>query len=64
MIPKECKRLGEVDFPIAEGAKHAAREKSIRAAGAGGLERVGRRASRHGQLKVAIGIKSEREVVP
>src|SRR5436190_4108408 len=30
MIPKECKRLAEVDFPIAVVAKHAAREKSIR----------------------------------
>ncbi len=29
MIPKECKRLAEVDFPIAEVSKHAAREKSI-----------------------------------
>ena len=28
MIPKECKRLAEVDFPIAEVSKHAAREKS------------------------------------
>ncbi len=27
MIPKECKRLAEVDFPIAEVSKHAAREK-------------------------------------
>lgn len=30
MIPKRCKRLAEVDFPIAEVSKHAAREKSIR----------------------------------
>jgi len=30
MIPQECKRLGEVDFPIAEVSKHSAREKSIR----------------------------------
>jgi len=30
MIPKECKRLAEVDFPIAIVSKHAAREKSIR----------------------------------
>ncbi|MBC7170735.1 DUF1156 domain-containing protein, partial [Candidatus Bipolaricaulota bacterium] len=30
MIPKECRRLAEVDFPIAEVSKHAAREKSIR----------------------------------
>ncbi|HBL27437.1 MAG TPA: DNA methyltransferase [Acidobacteria bacterium] len=30
MIPKNCKRLAEVDFPIAEVSKHAAREKSIR----------------------------------
>ena len=29
-IPKECKRLAEVDFPIAEVSRHAAREKSIR----------------------------------
>ena len=26
-IPKECKRLAEVDFPIAEVSKHSAREK-------------------------------------
>ena len=30
MIPRACKRLAEVDFPIAEVSKHAAREKSIR----------------------------------
>ena len=30
MIPKECKRLAEVDFPIAEVSKYSAREKSIR----------------------------------
>jgi putative DNA methylase len=30
MIPKECKRLAEVDFPIAEVSKHSAKEKSIR----------------------------------
>ena len=30
MIPKECKRLAEVDFPIAVVSRHAAREKSIR----------------------------------
>jgi putative DNA methylase len=30
MIPKECKPLAEVDFPIAVVSKHSAREKSIR----------------------------------
>src|SRR5512146_2801988 len=30
MIPKDCKRLAEVDIPIAVVSKHAAREKSIR----------------------------------
>jgi adenine-specific DNA methylase len=30
VIPKECKRLAEVDFPIAVVSKHAGREKSIR----------------------------------
>src|SRR6202051_719546 len=30
MIPRPCKRLAEVDFPIAEVSRHAAREKSIR----------------------------------
>ena len=30
MIPKECKRLAEVDFPIAEVSKHAVQEKSNR----------------------------------
>jgi putative DNA methylase len=30
MIPKECKRLAEVDFPIAEVSRHSAREKSVR----------------------------------
>lgn len=29
MIPRECKRIAEVDFPIAEVSKHAAKEKSI-----------------------------------
>ncbi len=30
MIPKACKRLAEVEFPIAEVSRHAVREKSIR----------------------------------
>src|SRR5215470_11767756 len=30
MIPRECKRLAEVDFPVAEVSRHSAREKSIR----------------------------------
>ena len=30
MIPRECKRLAEVDFPLAEVSKYAAKEKSIR----------------------------------
>src|SRR3990172_9161278 len=30
MIPKDCKRLAEVDFPIPEVSRRAAREKSIR----------------------------------
>jgi len=30
MIPRECKRLAEVDFPIAVVGRHSAREKSIR----------------------------------
>lgn len=30
MIPKACKRLAEVDFPIAVVSRHAAKEKSIR----------------------------------
>ena len=30
MIPKECKRLAEVEFRIADVSRHAAREKSIR----------------------------------
>jgi adenine-specific DNA methylase len=30
MIPKDCKRLAEVDFPIADVSRHASREKSIR----------------------------------
>src|SRR3989337_579329 len=30
MIPKQCKRLAEVDLPIAEVSRHAARGKSIR----------------------------------
>lgn len=30
VIPQACKRLAEVDFPIAVVSKHAAREKSIR----------------------------------
>jgi len=30
MIPKDCRRLAEVDFPIAEVSRQAAREKSIR----------------------------------
>ncbi len=30
MIPKECKRLAEVDFPIAEVSRHAVREKAVR----------------------------------
>ena len=30
MIPRDCKRLAEVDFPIAAVSRHAVREKSIR----------------------------------
>jgi hypothetical protein len=30
VIPKECRRLAEVDFPVAEVSRQAAREKSIR----------------------------------
>ena len=30
MIPRECRRLAEVDFPIAAVSRHAVREKSIR----------------------------------
>jgi len=30
MIPQKCKRLAEVDFPIAVVSKHSSREKSIR----------------------------------
>lgn len=30
MIPKDCRRLAEVDFPIAVVSRHAVREKSIR----------------------------------
>lgn len=30
MLPRECKRLAEVDFPVAAVSKHSAREKSIR----------------------------------
>lgn len=30
MIPKDCKRLAEVDFPIAITSKHALKEKSVR----------------------------------
>src|SRR3954447_16532028 len=30
MIPRDCKRLAEVDFPIAAVSRHAAREKLIR----------------------------------
>jgi adenine-specific DNA methylase len=30
MIPKDCKRLAEVNVPVAEVSCHAAREKSIR----------------------------------
>jgi len=30
VIPRECKRLAEVDFPIAEVSRHSVREKSIR----------------------------------
>lgn len=30
LIPRECKRLAEVDFPIAAVSRHAAQEKSVR----------------------------------
>lgn len=30
MIPKDCKRLAEVDFPIAEVSRHAVAENAIR----------------------------------
>ena len=31
VIPKECRRLAEVDFPIAQVSRHAAREEGIKA---------------------------------
>lgn len=37
MIPKECKRLAEVDFPIALVGQHSGREKNIRAGHPGTL---------------------------
>ena len=30
VIPRDCKRLAEVDFPIATVSRHAAHEKSVR----------------------------------
>jgi len=33
MIPKECKRLAEADFPIAVVSRHAVREKFIMGSG-------------------------------
>lgn len=30
MIPRQCRRIAEVDFPIADVSRHAVREKSIR----------------------------------
>jgi hypothetical protein len=30
MIPKDCKGLAEMDFPIAEVSTHTVRKKSIR----------------------------------
>jgi len=39
MIPKECKRLAEVDFPIAVVSKHAARgSPAVQQAEAGSTE--------------------------
>lgn len=38
MIPKECKRLAEVDFPIAEVSLKAAHEKSVRQGHPGTLQ--------------------------
>jgi hypothetical protein len=37
MIPKSCKRLAEMDFPIAEVSRHAARENSTPSAHPSGL---------------------------
>jgi len=30
MIPKECKRLAEVDFPIAVVSKYSVKEKAVK----------------------------------
>ena len=30
MIPKDCKRLAEVDFPIAEVSRHAAQAPRVK----------------------------------
>ena len=49
MIPKECKRLAEVDFPIAEVSRHAARGKSIPMA----METIERGSRRSGLPKVS-----------
>jgi hypothetical protein len=58
MIPKGCKHLAEVDFPIAEVSKHAARQNYIPMAGAGGVEELGQLTLRRSWLMVAIDIKS------
>ena len=46
MIPKECKRLAEVDFPIAVVSKHSARD--LPAAPRGVAAQAGR-SIRHGE---------------
>jgi hypothetical protein len=71
MIPKECRRLAEVDFPIAVVSKRSAREKSIRhghpstlhllvgALAAGGLPSQVLRNRRWGKTKLQIAQKDE-----
>jgi hypothetical protein len=53
MIPKDCKRLAEVDFPIAEVSRHAAWDLPAAPAAQAG------KSSRHGQQTLQHGCGSE-----
>ena len=72
MIPKECKRLAEVDFPIAVVSAHSAREKSyaawasehassvVGAAAAGGVPRDATRAAAARSLRRELSRQTSR----
>lgn len=58
MIPKDCKRLAEVDFPIAEVSRRVGREKGMRRAKAWHRPRSGKGENRIVEFR---GVSAQKE---